>query len=311
MASETQLPPAAAPDTDSVVVYSTNALEEREITVTERAPKPKPPPIDVTAAQQYQQPDNKTPTTVQPQTPGSSAYKSKLDKEKKIGHRRVDEEGQITYKKIQTSQIIGSIQLGIGYAVGSLASKPERDLLMQDFAMVESIFFPGEGSNLTPAHHYSDFKFKAYAPVAFRYFRDLFSIKTEDFLMSLCHEPMRELTNPGASGSVFYLTNDDEFIVKTVQHKEAEFFAESTSRLLHELEPEPTNTAAQVLWPLLLPMWRQECACCANEQPASLGGAHAPEVRPEGLHLQAKSEQARAQQALADLQGPRLSRAPS
>ncbi|XP_050034264.1 phosphatidylinositol 4-phosphate 5-kinase type-1 alpha isoform X1 [Dermacentor andersoni] len=223
MASETPLPPAAAPDTDSVVVYSTNALEEREITVTERAPKPKPPPIDVTAAQQYQQPDNKTPTTVQPQTPGSSAYKSKLDKEKKIGHRRVDEEGQITYKKIQTSQIIGSIQLGIGYAVGSLASKPERDLLMQDFAMVESIFFPGEGSNLTPAHHYSDFKFKAYAPVAFRYFRDLFSIKTEDFLMSLCHEPMRELTNPGASGSVFYLTNDDEFIVKTVQHKEAEF----------------------------------------------------------------------------------------
>lgn len=223
MASETSLPPAAAPDTELVVAYSANTVEEREPTVTEKAPKPKPPPIDVSAAQQYQQPDNKTPTTMQPQTPGSSAYKSKLDKEKKIGHRRVDEEGQITYKKIQTSQIIGSIQLGIGYAVGSLASKPERDLLMQDFAMVESIFFPGEGSNLTPAHHYSDFKFKAYAPVAFRYFRDLFSIKTEDFLMSLCHESMRELTNPGASGSVFYLTNDDEFIVKTVQHKEAEF----------------------------------------------------------------------------------------
>ncbi|XP_077484417.1 phosphatidylinositol 4-phosphate 5-kinase type-1 alpha-like isoform X10 [Amblyomma americanum] len=223
MASETPLPPAAAPESESVVVFNANAVEERETAVTERAPKHKPPPIDVTAAQQYQQPDNRTPTTVQPQTPGSSAYKSKLDKEKKIGHRRVDEEGQITYKKIQTSQIIGSIQLGIGYAVGSLASKPERDLLMQDFAMVESIVFPGEGSNLTPAHHYSDFKFKAYAPVAFRYFRDLFSIKTEDFLMSLCHEPMRELTNPGASGSVFYLTNDDEFIIKTVQHKEAEF----------------------------------------------------------------------------------------
>ena len=34
---------------------------------------------------------------------------------------------------------------------------------------------------------------------------------------------MRELGNPGASGSIFYLTNDDEFILKTVQHKEAEF----------------------------------------------------------------------------------------
>ena len=41
--------------------------------------------------------------------------------------------------------------------------------------------------------------------------------------MSLCNEAMRELSNPGASGSIFYLTNDDEFILKTVMHKEAEF----------------------------------------------------------------------------------------
>ena len=31
--------------------------------------------------------------------------------------------------------------------------------------------------------------------------------------------PMRELSNPGASGSIFYLTYDDEFILKTVQVK--------------------------------------------------------------------------------------------
>lgn len=41
--------------------------------------------------------------------------------------------------------------------------------------------------------------------------------------MSMCDNPLRELSNPGASGSIFYLTNDDEFIVKTVQHKEGEF----------------------------------------------------------------------------------------
>lgn len=40
---------------------------------------------------------------------------------------------------------------------------------------------------------------------------------------SLCNEPLIELTNPGASGSIFYVTCDDEFIIKTVQHKEAEF----------------------------------------------------------------------------------------
>ena len=32
-----------------------------------------------------------------------------------------------------------------------------------------------------------------------------------------------EIGNPGASGSLFWLTHDDEFIIKTLQTKEAEF----------------------------------------------------------------------------------------
>ncbi|XP_058274598.1 phosphatidylinositol-4-phosphate 5-kinase, type I, gamma b isoform X2 [Hemibagrus wyckioides] len=143
--------------------------------------------------------------------------------EKKIGHRRVDASGETTYKKTTSSALRGAIQLGIGYTVGNLSSKPERDVLMQDFYVVESIFFPSEGSNLTPAHHYPDFRFKTYAPVAFRYFRELFGIRPDDYLYSLCNEPLIELSNPGASGSIFYVTRDDEFIIKTVQHKEAEF----------------------------------------------------------------------------------------
>ncbi|XP_059483944.1 phosphatidylinositol 4-phosphate 5-kinase type-1 alpha isoform X8 [Neocloeon triangulifer] len=149
--------------------------------------------------------------------------RNKSERERKIGHRRVGVGGEITYKKIQTTQIMGSIQLGIQHAIGGLASKPERDLLMQDFMTVETTNFPSEGSNHTPAHHYSEFKFKTYAPIAFRYFRDLFGIQPDDFLISLCNSPLRALSNPGASGSIFYLTTDDEFIIKTVQHKEGEF----------------------------------------------------------------------------------------
>ncbi|XP_033209418.1 phosphatidylinositol 4-phosphate 5-kinase type-1 alpha-like isoform X12 [Belonocnema kinseyi] len=157
-----------------------------------------------------------------PKTPVGVA-RNKSEREKKIGHRRVGVGGEITYKKIQSTQIMGSIQLGIQHAVGGLASKPERDLLMQDFMTVETTNFPHEGSNHTPAHHYSEFKFKNYAPIAFRYFRDLFGIQPDDFLMSMCSAALRELSNPGASGSIFYLTEDDEFIIKTVQHKEGEF----------------------------------------------------------------------------------------
>ncbi|XP_036168830.1 phosphatidylinositol 4-phosphate 5-kinase type-1 gamma isoform X2 [Myotis myotis] len=142
---------------------------------------------------------------------------------RKLGHRGVDASGETTYKKTTSSTLKGAIQLGIGYTVGNLSSKPERDVLMQDFYVVESIFFPSEGSNLTPAHHFQDFRFKTYAPVAFRYFRELFGIRPDDYLYSLCNEPLIELSNPGASGSLFYVTSDDEFIIKTVMHKEAEF----------------------------------------------------------------------------------------
>ncbi|XP_061298862.1 putative PIP5K1A and PSMD4-like protein isoform X4 [Pezoporus flaviventris] len=156
-----------------------------------------------------------------PEMPGASGQPGSQTIRK--GHRGVDSTGETTYKKTTSSALKGAIQLGITHTVGSLSTKPERDVLMQDFYVVESIFFPSEGSNLTPAHHYNDFRFKTYAPVAFRYFRELFGIRPDDYLYSLCSEPLIELSNSGASGSLFYVSSDDEFIIKTVQHKEAEF----------------------------------------------------------------------------------------
>ena len=43
------------------------------------------------------------------------------------------------------------------------------------------------------------------------------------FQIAMCDRPMREVSNPGASGSLFYLSADDAFIIKTVQKKEAQF----------------------------------------------------------------------------------------
>ena len=43
------------------------------------------------------------------------------------------------------------------------------------------------------------------------------------FQLALCDRPLREVSNPGASGSLFYLSADDNFILKTVQKKEARF----------------------------------------------------------------------------------------
>lgn len=68
---------------------------------------------------------------------------------------------------------------------------------MMDFWEIESITFPPEGSTLTPAHHYSEFRYKIYAPIAFRYFRDLFGIQPDDFMVILInHNPIEIHISP-------------------------------------------------------------------------------------------------------------------
>ena len=94
---------------------------------------------------------------------------------------------------------------------------------MTDFEVVESNNFPEEGSESTPAHKFPDFKFNTYSPVAFRFFREAFEIKPDDYMLGVCDKALIELSNPGASGSLFYVSSNDEFIIKTVQKKETEF----------------------------------------------------------------------------------------
>nr|XP_008508394.1 PREDICTED: phosphatidylinositol 4-phosphate 5-kinase type-1 gamma-like [Equus przewalskii] len=132
---------------------------------------------------------------------------------KKLGHRGVDASGETTYKKTTSSTLKGAIQLGIGYTVGNLSSKPERDVLMQDFYVVESIFFPRWAR---PRPRRQQLGPPTAHPAATERYSELFGIRPDDYLYSLCNEPLIELSNPGASGSLFYVTSDDEFIIKTV-----------------------------------------------------------------------------------------------
>ena len=98
------------------------------------------------------------------------------------------------------------------------------EFFLQDFMSIETVPFTKDGLlEKTPAHNYSEFRFRIYASHAFRVFRRLFEIDKDFFVSSLCSEPMVELSAAGASGSIFYVTRDDNFICKTVQHKEAEF----------------------------------------------------------------------------------------
>ena len=61
--------------------------------------------------------------------------------DKKIGHREV-KDGVVHYKKEPTDELKKSIQFGIVHSISVSSKYADRDLIMQDFQMVETIVFP-------------------------------------------------------------------------------------------------------------------------------------------------------------------------
>ena len=49
----------------------------------------------------------------------------------------------------------------------------------------------------------------------------LFKVDPGDYMISICgNDALRELSSPGKSGSFFYLTNDDKYMIKTMKKSE-------------------------------------------------------------------------------------------
>jgi 1-phosphatidylinositol-4-phosphate 5-kinase len=55
----------------------------------------------------------------------------------------------------------------------------------------------------------------------FRHLRELFKVDPADYMLAICgDDALREFSSPGKSGSFFYLTHDDRFMIKTVKKSE-------------------------------------------------------------------------------------------
>lgn len=55
----------------------------------------------------------------------------------------------------------------------------------------------------------------------FRNLREMFKIDASDYMVSLCGaDGLKELSSPGKSGSIFYLSQDERFVLKTLRKDE-------------------------------------------------------------------------------------------
>lgn len=127
------------------------------------------------------------------------------------------------FKGNQSYYLMLNLQLGIRYTVGKITPVPMREVRYSDFGDRARIrmYFPRKGSQFTPPHYSIDFHWKDYCPMVFRNLREMFKLDAAEYMMSMCGDDgLRELASPGKSGSIFYLSHDDRFVIKTLKRAE-------------------------------------------------------------------------------------------
>ncbi|KAH6755822.1 Phosphatidylinositol-4-phosphate 5-kinase family protein [Perilla frutescens var. hirtella] len=132
-------------------------------------------------------------------------------------------QGHTISKGHKNYELMLNLQLGIRHSVGKPAPDTSLDLKSTAFDSRSKVWtrFPPEGSKHTPPHQSCEFKWKDYCPLVFRTLRKLFKVDPANYMMSICgSDALRELSSPGKSGSFFYLTYDDKYMIKTVKKSE-------------------------------------------------------------------------------------------
>jgi len=103
-------------------------------------------------------------------------------------------------------------------------SDDDANQLESEFLETKKYRFPAQGSETTPAHQMSDFKFKDYCPQIFRQLREWFRISTQEYLLTICGDfKLLEFISNSKSGQFFFFSHNSQFIIKTMTRTESIF----------------------------------------------------------------------------------------
>eukprot|EP00250_Pteridium_aquilinum_P005997 c15994_g1_i1 orf=298-2895(+) len=147
--------------------------------------------------------------------------------------------GETIFKGHRNYDMMMSLQLGIRHSVGKVTPLQKKKLVSADFGSKARtrVSFPREGSQQTPPHQAVDFKWKDYCPMVFRHLRETFNVDAADYMLSICgNNGLRELSSPGKSGSVFYVTQDERFMIKTLRKAEVKVLLKMLQRYYNHVQ---------------------------------------------------------------------------
>ncbi|GIL44135.1 hypothetical protein Vafri_1667 [Volvox africanus] len=198
----------------------------------------------------------------------ASKARKKVKRALGLGKKLQQKHGQLLYKGMPGYNLMLRLQHGIRWSVGRGSygrASPEQGPLQlpqhvnsvgeaigpmplshtlqpSDFTEKVKVFFPSEGSKETPAHPAGDFKWKDYSPRVFRNLRNMYGIADADYMLSLGgSSALWQLNSPGKSGCMFFLSDDERFLVKTMRKTEIRTLIQMLPEYYKYMELQPQN----------------------------------------------------------------------
>lgn len=95
-------------------------------------------------------------------------------------------------------------------------------------------------------HFFYSFKFKDYSPEIFYRIRQIFNIDDQEYLRSLTSKHvLSELNSPGKSGSFFYYSPDNKYIIKTIRRSEHKHLRKHIKEYYEHCKGNPDTLVSQ------------------------------------------------------------------
>ncbi|MCO5582459.1 hypothetical protein L7F22_036355 [Adiantum nelumboides] len=144
--------------------------------------------------------------------------------------RQDDRPGEVVGESHRSYSLVRALQLGIRYSVLETTSLDQNNKLSPgEFGPKVTVKanLPKENAHYNRGHlDIADFQWTDYCPTIFRKLREMSKIVATSYCQSICETTrLRELPSPGKSGCLFYLTQDDHFMIKTLRKAEVKILS--------------------------------------------------------------------------------------
>ncbi|KAA8500019.1 putative phosphatidylinositol phosphate kinase [Porphyridium purpureum] len=158
----------------------------------------------------------------------SSVVLPQISKFRPLKTRKKKTKKGVVYKGHPSWSIVLAIQFGLKHTSDLIEQQLRgKEIVIEERAFDDRLIFyfdAGGKNGRAKRKDISDHtRWECHAPFVYRKLREELGYSEEEFLSSTCVDSkLRELQTPGKSGALFYITEDEEFFLKTLTTSEDE-----------------------------------------------------------------------------------------